>query len=259
MNTWKIESQSECGPRDENQDNFLIITKNGYYQHLLNEERHSNSIADWPKDHIRIAVADGMGGHQQGREFAESVVKELTKVSFASKTTELHEAVTTLHKALFEKYFKGPRSPGSTLVIADIKPDGQCTLVNIGDSRAYLSDSEEIDIIKTAKLLTHDHNEAEFAWREGIISTQDLKEITEDGGHSPIAQAIGFGHIKLSETKNKSLSKQHMPTLQLNLDSEHCDVISFKIEKGQCLTLASDGWWHPDSQDNATMLKLMCI
>lgn len=258
MEDWSFTFHSDCGPRDENQDNFLLIGPTCNCFSLKDEEYRQGNIKTWPADHIRLAVADGMGGHAQGREFAERVIDSLIRLEFQTTPEQLKKSAEALHCELFAEFFNGKKSPGSTLVLADITPDGNGTLLNIGDSRAYISSSDGI-LFEDSEMvtLTHDHTEVEFAWRVGLIDDEQLASL-QNGATSPIAQAIGFGHLELAASDNPNIpfTKQHKPSLTLNLESEHKDVFSFTIEKGQCLTLASDGWWNPDSQDNSTMLQL---
>lgn len=257
MISWKLSLSSKCGPRTENQDNYLVINAQGEYQHLCNEQPQQGIVKPWQTDHIRIAVADGMGGHLQGREFTETVIERLLTMPFQCQPQQLQAQLESLHQQLFKQYFQDSRAPGCTLVMADITPTGHVLLANIGDSRAYLLEGKQSakdDGQAIGKQLTYDHTEDEFAWRNGLINDVELQTLQAEQ-KSKLAQALGFGHIEL--TLNHSvLRKQHRADLALQLTGKHPDMLSFQLQVGQSLLLASDGYWDKTSKDNATLLKL---
>ena len=134
---------SKKGRRAENQDNFLIIRpqKDGGQACYLKNKKPSNTrVKAWPPTYARLAVADGMGGHARGREMAEAVMDRLLTVPPCQSPAEMCAAVIDLHQTLTELFpGKGDKSPGSTLVMADIDLRScQAVLLNIGDSRAFL-------------------------------------------------------------------------------------------------------------------------
>ena len=172
---WTISTHSDCGMRDENQDNYLIINAQGQCEYLHDEEKQTSTVDNWAKGDVRIAVIDGMGGHEHGREFAEDAVAGLMKIPFQTDPIELKAALTQLHDTLFERYYRGGRSPGSTLVMADVTAERTALIANIGDSRAFLCNGDCAG--DNEEQLTFDHTEAGMALRDGFISEQDYQDV----------------------------------------------------------------------------------
>lgn len=248
---WQIKVSSERGQRDENQDNYLIIQENGECEYLHNEQQQTGNIASWNKGNTRIAVIDGMGGHQNGREFSEEVVKELMKLPFQTSPEQMQTSLFALHDTLFEKYYRGSRSPGSTLVMADISPDRSTIIANIGDSRAFLVASQE------TKQITRDHILEEIALRDGLISEEEFEELSQTQ-KGKIAQALGFGciHLLVNQQYPDSHKKQHSKELVLGLLKPFEDIQQLKLPAKTGLILASDGYWDETESDNITVIEL---
>ena len=230
---WPLIATSERGPRAENQDNYLFITSTGHYEHLISERKHSGIRNDWPKGHVRLVVADGMGGHNNGRQAAEAVVQALLGLDFQSDPEALRDELIIIHNQLFEQFHQGARTPGSTLVMADITPDGKAVIANIGDSRAYLHHNN------TWKLITRDHSEAEFAYRDDEISKADYARSLLKNTNR-IVQAMVFGSSGIIADDKGRKTRQHLQELRIELEK---DVFIQKIESDDVLMLASDGVW----------------
>lgn len=248
---WQITVSSERGQRDENQDNYLIITENGECEYLHNEEKQTAHIDAWKKGNTRIAVIDGMGGHQNGRQFAESVVAELMQLPFQCTPENMKASLLELHNKLFETYYRGSRSPGSTLVIADISPKRSAVIANIGDSRAFLvTEKEESQI-------TRDHILEEMALRDGLISDDEFRQL-QIKQQGKIAQALGFGciHLLVNKEYPDTHKKQHSKDLELSLDKPFDDIQQIELPVNAGLKLASDGAWDDTKSDNVTIIEL---
>jgi serine/threonine protein phosphatase PrpC len=230
---WQLIATSERGPRTENQDNYLFITPKGQYEHLIAEKKNSGIINNWPEGHLRLVVADGMGGHNNGRQAAEAVVKALLELNFQSDPQALQDELTIIHNQLFEQFHQGARTPGSTLVMADIAPDGKAVIANIGDSRAYLYHNN------AWKLITRDHSEAEFAYRDNEINDTDYARSLLTNTNR-IVQAMVFGSSGIIANNKGIKSRQHLQELRIELEK---DVFTQQIESGDVLMLASDGLW----------------
>lgn len=266
MNQWQLSASSHRGPRPENQDNYLLIYPDGTCKYLMDEQEQVGRIDGWQEGHVRVAVADGMGGHQNGRAFAESVVLELQKIPFQRESQALRDALLGLHEQLFEHYYRGSRSPGSTLVMADITPEGVALIANIGDSRAYLLDeaSEQGAFApKEGQQLTYDQTQAEFAWRDGLITDEAYHRENQCKGK--IAQALGFGCSRLVKNGKTSTMLRHTKELVLDIDTQHPDILKITLPTDKKLLLASDGLWNRreagDSGwvlvDNITMINII--
>ncbi len=230
---WQLIAASERGPREENQDNYLFITDRGQYECLIDERKHSGILKNWPNGHTRLVIADGMGGHNNGRQAAEAVVQALLKLEFQSDPLSLRDALLTIHNQLFEQFHQGARTPGSTLVITDIAPDGKAVIANIGDSRAYLYHKHNW------KLLTRDHSEAEFAYRDHEIS-EEIYARSLLHNSNRIVQAMVFGSSGIIANQKGIKTRQHLQELRIELEK---DVFALQISGNDILMLASDGVW----------------
>lgn len=251
---WQISAHSDCGKRDENQDNYLIIDPQGQCEFLQDEQPQTATLNNWDKGQVRIAVIDGMGGHEHGREFAEDVVKGLMKIPFQSDPISLKTALTDLHDVLFERYYRGGRSPGSTLVMADVSDERAALIANIGDSRAFLCDGDCSN--NNEQQLTFDHTEAGIALREGFISEEDYHSVTEKYD-SRIAQALGYGGIHFTRKQQSNTPiKQHRKALSLRLTQPYADIFTLNLPINSMLMLASDGKWDRYNSDNTTIVRL---
>jgi protein phosphatase len=122
------------------------------------------------------AVADGMGGHLGGEVAARMAVEQLLQAFRNDRTTDgLIAAVRAANDAVYSRSRsdRNLQGMGTTLTAAALVgegPDGQLrlALVNVGDSRAYLVNSQERRIHR----LTEDHSVVEEMVRSG--------ELTED-------------------------------------------------------------------------------
>ena len=230
---WQLIAASDRGPRDENQDNYLIISTQGQYEYLLNEKKQSGKLDHWPAGFFRLAIADGMGGHNNGRQASEAVIQALLKLEFQKNPEPLRDELLKIHNKLFDQFHQGVRTPGSTLVMADIDPDGNAVIANIGDSRAYLYQNAKW------KLLSRDHSEAEFAYRDKEISEQDYANSLLQNTNR-IVQAMIFGSSGIIADSSGIKHKQHLQELRVELEK---DVLTQQIKAGDVLMLASDGVW----------------
>lgn len=230
---WQLIALSECGPRVENQDNYLTIDTQGEYQHLENQKITTGTIKNWQKDHIRLAVADGMGGHNNGRQAAEALIKHLKTLPFQDNCQQLKQQIIKIHQQLFKQYHQGTKTPGSTLVMADINKYGKATIINIGDSRAYIYHQQ------TWTQLSKDHTQQEFAWRDAEISDKQYhKGLLQNSNQ--IVQAIGFGSSGIIPNSEGNKTYQHHSDLRIEIEK---DIFQYQLKQYDVLMLASDGIW----------------
>ena len=246
--TLNVLAVSKKGRRAENQDNFLIIRPQkggGQARYLKNQKPVDLQVGAWPPTHARLVVADGMGGHAHGREMAEAVVENLLTVPPCQSPVEMRAAVINLHQTLTEFFpGKGDKSPGSTLVMADINLSSrQAVLLNIGDSRAFLLRG------KKRRQLTYDHHSAEFAWRDGELARDDY-EIQLNAGARRLAQALGYGSVGIVKEADGYKPLRFMRPVRLDLKEDlpytlaaHADVFTLKLRNDDLLLLATDGLW----------------
>lgn len=232
-------ARSETGPRPENQDNYLIIRGDGEAEYLADGRTYRKPIPRWPRNHWRLCLMDGMGGHANGREFAASAAEALLDEPFGPRALgERRERLEALHRGLHARWHGGPESPGSTLIWIDIRPNGLAHLAQVGDSRAFLLRDG------VWQALTHDHSPMEFRWRDG-----DPPEGKQAAGHA-ITQALGYGSFGLMRDPSGGKPAAYSERLRLDLADdlppdkrEHADLRTVQLHRGDCLLLASDGLW----------------
>ncbi len=238
-----------------NEDNYLIIqpkNESVLAEFLSNQQPQMLELKNWPTDKLRIAVADGMGGHSNGREASESLIKQLLTMPVASTAGQLATQVKAIHKKLLESFHgEGRARPGSTLVVADIDDEtGLCVIAGVGDSRAYL--------LRDGRLhqLNHDHIYCEFAWRDGDLKDDEYFDKRLACNNS-LTQAMGFGSQGIVRAADGSRPYEYNPNLRLDFKddgqiwqedwgktrSQHRDVFMLQLLPDDVLLLASDGLW----------------
>jgi len=239
-------ADSQCGKREENQDNFLLMTPNAE-THFLQQQQRQQTTALWSENTFRLAVADGMGGHENGRQIAEELIQTLQKLPPQYDPEKLRNEIITLHQQLWEKHSQTSlKSPGTTLVMADIKTNGKTVIANIGDSRAYLWHNQHW------QQLTSDQNLNEYDWRDNQLENEE--DYQPHRKSHQIAQAIGYGSYGLLTNKYGHRALQLNRHLRLDLahelaeDKQHPDIFNLTLQKGDALLLASDGLWNVEKE-----------
>lgn len=235
-------ADSERGEREENQDNYLLLTPEGKGVCLQQQKENDISLSSWSSHSFRLALADGMGGHENGRQIAEELMQKLQQLPPQSEPQQLREKIYNLHQQLWEKYSQTSlKSPGTTLVMADIKNNGNTLIANIGDSRAYLWRDNQW------QQLTYDQNLNEYDWRDDELENED--DYQPNHKSHQIAQAMGYGSYGLLPNKYGYRALQLSPKLRLDVAEDlkagrqHPDIFKLNLQKGDALLLASDGLW----------------
>lgn len=229
---------SRRGPRVENQDNYLLIRPDGYAHYLQNQQAQQTQCAAWPSQYWRLVLADGMGGHLQGREIAEALVQQLLGVAPQQQAAVLRQAVMQLHRDLQNNFMQPEQhlSPGTTLLWADVDIYGHASLAYVGDSRLFHWQAAQ----QQWQQLSHDHNHAELQWRQS-------GELQQHDPRLGLAQAVGVGSWQYTDAYSYP---QFVQQLQLALvedlpvyAQQHADVWCCQLQDGDALLLASDGLW----------------
>lgn len=176
-----------------------------------------------------FAVADGMGGHAGG-EVASLTAIEALGSSFGERGTAdaLADAVRKANEAVWERARdrQDLRGMGTTITaVALVEEGGEdvLTIVNVGDSRAYLLRDGDFD------QLTDDHSVAEVLRRAGRLSS------SEAAAHP----------------------QRHMLTRVLG-EKADVEVDCFRVTpyRGDRIALASDGLFNEVSdEDIASILQ----
>lgn len=262
MFTWQLPkafqsfAYSTAGRREGgNEDNYLIIqleNETVQARFLKNQRPQQATLRNWPSEKLRIAVADGMGGHSNGREASERLIQQLLTIPPMSKPGDFAAQVKAIHKKLLESFEgEGRTRPGSTLVVADIDDaSGLCAIANIGDSRAYL--------LRDGRLhqLSHDNVYCEFAWRDGDMKDDDYFS-ARLANTNHLTQAMGFGSQGIIRNPDGSRPYQYNPNLRIDFKDDgqtwtkdwdtnkqqHRDVFLLQLLPDDILLLGSDGLW----------------
>ena len=128
---------------------------------------------------VLLVVCDGMGGANAGnvasrfaaQSFMEAARNSLKETLDATKRqTLLTHALVQANDTVFSLAGRQPefRGMGTTLVAALVQDD-QVTVLNVGDSRAYLFDGTRLH------QLTEDHSYVEEMRRQGRITEADAR------------------------------------------------------------------------------------
>ncbi|MCU1460243.1 MAG: putative serine/threonine protein phosphatase [Acidimicrobiales bacterium] len=136
-----------------------------------------------------FAVCDGLGGHQAGEVAAQTAV-ETIRIAFSERTADgLIEAIEVANAAVWQLAAADPnkRGMGTTVAaLALVEQDGedQLSVANVGDSRAYLFQRDELVRI------SEDHSLVEELVREGRLSAEEAQVHPQ---RSVITRALGLG------------------------------------------------------------------
>ena len=189
------------------------ITDIGMKRHMNQDYvfASENAIGKFPNLFI---VADGMGGHKAGdyasRVCVKTMIESVQNSTLKTYIGILEEAIGAANKRIFEDAASNNdlEGMGTTLVVAVVLEDNTLYVANIGDSRLYLVDEEEI------------------------------RQITED--HSLVEEMVKNGELERSEAKvhpNKNVITRAIGT------SKHvvADYFEVQLKPGDRILLCSDG------------------
>jgi protein phosphatase len=163
-------------------------------------------------------VCDGMGGARSGNvasSLAVDVFIQEIRNTFKSNMAEedrdqmLRSAVKLANFTVYDQaqQFEDFYGMGTTLVAALIQGK-QVTVVNVGDSRAYLVNKDDI------RRITTDHSLVQMMVDRGELSKERARTYP---GKNYITRAVGTE-----------------ATVQ-------CDIFHLDVERGDCILLCSDG------------------
>lgn len=164
-----------------------------------------------------VAVADGMGGHEDGDLASSAAVRAMARIFKRGLPDDpelsLHKFVMDAHRRLHAKVSElGPVKMGTTLTSCWIL-DGKATWCQVGDSRLYLYREGAI------RQVTRDHTRAEFARRDG-------RRVDSDGPF--LAQNFVYGSRGFGDDHN------------IRIDAG-TDTGMLTLRAGDRLLLCSDG------------------
>ncbi len=163
------------------------ITDIGMKRHMNQDYVFSseNAIGNFPNLFI---VADGMGGHKAGdyasRVCVQTMIESIENSTLKTQIGVLEEAIGAANKRIFEDAQGNSEleGMGTTLVAAVIMENHVLYVANVGDSRLYVVDEEEI------RQITEDHSLVEEMVRTGEL---DRSEARFHPNKNVITRAIG--------------------------------------------------------------------
>jgi len=170
-----------------------------------------------------LLVADGMGGHPDGRLAAQTAADAALAVlrSTTEPAGQLVAAVASANAAIAERAEPDERgrSLGTTLVVAVVYGN-RATVANVGDSRAYLVRGG------AALQLSVDHSWVAEQVRAGLLSADDAQR-----------------HPRRSRITRALLGAAVEP-----------DLFEVNLRPGDQLVLCSDGLWDALAADRIAAL-----
>jgi protein phosphatase len=164
---------------------------------------------------LLCVVCDGMGGARSGNVAsalaADVFTQEVRRSYHGSQDLEqlLERAVKLANYTVFDqsRQLEDFRGMGTTLVAALIR-NRQAIVVNVGDSRAYQVDTQDIHQITT------DHSLVQVMLERGELTPDQARRFP---GKNYITRAIGTESMV------------------------ECDIYHVDVQQGDCLLLCSDG------------------
>lgn len=231
----EVAAVSHQGPRRGNEDAFLIVLPDGSAWRMADQRLVADTAPCWGGgDWLRVAVLDGMGGHSQGGETAETAAALLLRQPPKDSPEALRDMVMALHADLLARA-GGPGVSGCTLVMADIDLSrGILCLIHCGDSPAWLCHHD------ISRKVSRDHRVAEYAFRDGEISRHEY-EASLAVTSNRLCQALGFGSFQAYSRAESNLN----PNLRIDVGAafapDHADAFRMAVGDGDVLLLASDG------------------
>ena len=170
--------------RDQTEAAFSVAWGAATHPGNLRAENQDSLLARPPI----FLVADGMGGHERGREASSLVVRAFDEASVRPTVTphDLGAATTAATSLVHGLGTSGPGAPGSTVsgVGLALHQNRPCWLVfNIGDSRTYLLRAGEIEQV------TVDHSRVQELLDAGVAAADASHQV----GRNVITRAIGGG------------------------------------------------------------------
>lgn len=170
-----------------------------------------NAIGSFPNLFI---VADGMGGHKAGdyasRICVQTVTESIENSKLRTPVGVLEEAIGAANKRIYTDAEGNSEleGMGTTLVAAVITEDNVLYVANVGDSRLY------------------------------VVNDEEIRQITED--HSLVEEMVKNGEIKRSEARlhpNKNIITRAIGTSKEVV----ADYFEVQLKQDDEILICSDG------------------
>ena len=163
----------------------------------------------WSRRPAAYVVADGMGGRGGGALAARTAIDRFLAIAPGTDHGDLRDAVLTINDQVVREAITWGFEHVGTTLLAALVGGPLVTIVHIGDSRAYRSSGEHLD------LLTEDHN----VRGELLAAGLDIAEYRERGvALHGLTSFIGLEH-----------------------DVPRIDVLAVPMRAGDRLLLCTDG------------------
>jgi serine/threonine protein phosphatase PrpC len=212
---------------------FTIFQDSQIGDRKVNEDRVGYSYS---REVLLMAIADGMGGHEQGEVAAEIAVSEITRRFQQEARNKLRKpfdfllsAIQSAHRAIVshaveENLLECPR----TTCVACIVQNGSAYWAHAGDSRLY--------VLRRGELVAH----------------------TSD--HSKVQQMIDAG-VLTPEAAARHPDRNKIFSCLGGVVPPQIDVgREFRLETGDTLMLSTDGFWAQiPASILGTMLKKQTV
>ena len=158
------------------------------------------------------AVADGVGGGPDGERASATAVETVLAYLCTESWLEPADGLTSAFKLANQRVFDitGQGRAATTLVVALVsEPDGEVTIANVGDSRAYL------------------------------VAGGKSRQITQD--HSLVAEKVAAGRMTADEAR--TAPDRNMLTRAVGSEAEvHTDMFGpWNLRPGERVVLCTDG------------------
>ncbi|MDF2556278.1 MAG: protein phosphatase [Bacillales bacterium] len=206
----KYFSKSDIGlVRTKNEDSLVVL------------QNHDMTLA---------VIADGMGGHLGGQKASNLAIEviqsawENVEQSFLPAEAEnwIHETIAVANETVFNYSRENSEYEGmGTTVVLALITGGNATIGNIGDSRCYLFENNELSQI------TEDHSFINYLIKSGEITV-------EDAVHHPRKNVLtrALGTNEKVEIDTKTIQLENSSTLLLCSDGLYGKVnLDFLVEQ----------------------------
>ncbi len=148
----------------------------------LNRLENQDSHGKFPRDNLDLSnpkgqlfiIADGLGGHRDGRTASEMAVDLIQQSYFAYPSDDIQQslrlAMETANYRIFEQSAgnSASRGMGTTATVLALKDD-RAFIAHAGDSRAYCITGSKIE------QLTKDHSKVAEMHRRGILTEEEAR------------------------------------------------------------------------------------
>ena len=174
---------------------------------------NQDSFGKFPPDDLNLytdkgqlfVVADGMGGHQGGKEASSTAVNTIRDFYFADSSDtqfSLKKSVEKANRDIYDKAEKYERfrGMGTTCTVLLLK-ENKGYIAHIGDSKIF---RVENNLSSKIEQLTEDHTKVNEMLREGLL-TKEEAEIYP--AKSVLSRALGVGPEVNPDFKNITIKK----------------------------------------------------